>query len=518
MSIPLVLGSVALLAAAGMARRGSRADEGRAYLSLAQIDRHLPEMERLGVSEVARSPRGFLAAYRAAGGDASALSPAWRSRREGFIARHMAQVRMRDESLVDGRGNLTRRHLALIAWAYSPFPAVAGGPAGAGAPRELENQRRRGSRSARDSLVVLSVHAYPPPLDPARPDDRSQAHVRTIAHALKRGYPDATALAAVAMRHLVPPGATLIPLPGSDGTTTTSRHLARAIAGHTGSRIADILTSPLRQSSYQRKKRGERVRVGEIGTRVIPDTWIPTNAVLIDNVVASGVTAEAANLALGRTFPILCWAASKHSAHHGSRSQSATTTIRWGQLSADVREDGFLRESIRASRLRVPDRGTVLTVSVRPLAELWPQLRIMFPGRDDARGVPVDLDGEGHWDDRGPAHAVTFKNLFEAVFPDPARATPQEVLQRWMLEDRSVDYARPQASGVDLDYDHDLWEGHSALGSTVVKIGPPRPGMLLPPVVVDADGFVDGRHRLFGARLAGLRYVAVLDLSQLPPR
>jgi hypothetical protein len=92
------------------------------YLPLHVIDQHVPEMERRGVSEVARSPRGFLTAYRKARGDADALSPEWRAKREGFIARHMAQVREHGEPLFDKRGNLTRRHLALIAWAYSPFP------------------------------------------------------------------------------------------------------------------------------------------------------------------------------------------------------------------------------------------------------------------------------------------------------------------------------------------------------------------------------------------------------------
>lgn len=96
----------------------------RPYLPLHVIDRYVPYMEQLGVSEVARSPRGFLTAYRATHGDADALSPEWRVKREGFIARHMAQVRERAERLFDAQGSLTRRHLALIAWAYSPFPGA----------------------------------------------------------------------------------------------------------------------------------------------------------------------------------------------------------------------------------------------------------------------------------------------------------------------------------------------------------------------------------------------------------
>ena len=90
------------------------------FLPLGKIDRYIPEMERRHVSEVARSKRGFLTAYQEAGGHSRALSPEWIARRDGFIARHMAQVIANDEPLmVDGKP--TRRHLALIAWAYSPM-------------------------------------------------------------------------------------------------------------------------------------------------------------------------------------------------------------------------------------------------------------------------------------------------------------------------------------------------------------------------------------------------------------
>lgn len=76
-------------------------------------------MQAQGVSVVARSPRGFLTAYRQAGGDPERLSPYWRNRRENFLKRHLAQVRAQGEPLYRD-GKPTRRHLALIAWAYSP--------------------------------------------------------------------------------------------------------------------------------------------------------------------------------------------------------------------------------------------------------------------------------------------------------------------------------------------------------------------------------------------------------------
>ncbi|MCC6752073.1 MAG: hypothetical protein IT371_30755 [Deltaproteobacteria bacterium] len=119
------------------------------YLSLAKIDRWLPLMRKQGVSEVARSPRGFLAAYRRAGGDPRRLSEAWRRRRDGFVARHMAQVEQSGEPLTTPEGLPTRRHLALIAWAYCPTPVRP--------PRAnpSADERRRAAERSGDPVAVL---------------------------------------------------------------------------------------------------------------------------------------------------------------------------------------------------------------------------------------------------------------------------------------------------------------------------------------------------------------------------
>ena len=90
------------------------------YLPLSLITPLEKEMKERGVSEVARSSRGFLTAYRDAGGRENRLSDWWQNRRDNFVKRHMAQVKKRDESLWDDDGRPSRRHLALIAWAYSP--------------------------------------------------------------------------------------------------------------------------------------------------------------------------------------------------------------------------------------------------------------------------------------------------------------------------------------------------------------------------------------------------------------
>lgn len=91
------------------------------WMPLHQVEKFVPLARALGVSTVARSQRGFLTQYRKAGGNASRLSAYWRNRRDNFVARHMAQVEHRDEPLFESDGQPTRRHLALIMWAYSPY-------------------------------------------------------------------------------------------------------------------------------------------------------------------------------------------------------------------------------------------------------------------------------------------------------------------------------------------------------------------------------------------------------------
>jgi hypothetical protein len=87
-------------------------------IPLRVVEKFVPLAEELGVSEVARSPRGFLTAYRKAKTFAK-LPEEWKRKRQGFIARHMAQV-VSESALLDG-DQPTRRHLALIMWAYSPM-------------------------------------------------------------------------------------------------------------------------------------------------------------------------------------------------------------------------------------------------------------------------------------------------------------------------------------------------------------------------------------------------------------
>lgn len=108
----------------------------RAWLPLPVVLAAIPEMRARGVSAVARGAqrssrtrRGFIAAYTAAGGDpermaqlAATPGQSWAVRRSGFLVRHLIQAKLHKEPWWRN-GAPTRRHLALVAWAYSPTPA-----------------------------------------------------------------------------------------------------------------------------------------------------------------------------------------------------------------------------------------------------------------------------------------------------------------------------------------------------------------------------------------------------------
>lgn len=87
-------------------------------LSLHQILKFEDEMKRLKVSEVARKPTGFLGQYKKHGSFEDFKDKqvpngniTWEDKRNAFIARHLASYR---------ENPTERRHLALVAWGFSP--------------------------------------------------------------------------------------------------------------------------------------------------------------------------------------------------------------------------------------------------------------------------------------------------------------------------------------------------------------------------------------------------------------
>lgn len=94
------------------------------WLPLDVIEAFVPLARAEGVSTVARSKRGFLTQYRRAGGDPALLTDKWVDKRFNFNDRHLQQAIKTDEAPFDEDGLPSRRHLALIMWAYSPWPGT----------------------------------------------------------------------------------------------------------------------------------------------------------------------------------------------------------------------------------------------------------------------------------------------------------------------------------------------------------------------------------------------------------
>ena len=76
------------------------------FVSIKEIERYIPLMMKLGVSQVARSKGQFLDQYRQHGIN---LPPEWKIKRENFIKRHLVQYIQKPTE---------RRALALLAWAF----------------------------------------------------------------------------------------------------------------------------------------------------------------------------------------------------------------------------------------------------------------------------------------------------------------------------------------------------------------------------------------------------------------
>ena len=120
-----------------------------------------------------------------------------------------------------------------------------------------------------------------------------------VAHKLKEGDTDAFDYAARQMSKLLPKNAVLVPIPGRHGTPDQTLKLCRNIASYTHLPILDALRGKDRESQYEAKYKGRSLTEEQLGfhrVASLPSDHVPY---LIDNVVDTGTTAQAAVKALG---------------------------------------------------------------------------------------------------------------------------------------------------------------------------------------------------------------------------
>ena len=158
---------------------------------------------------------------------------------------------------------------------------------------------------------------------------------KDIAQMIKDGTPEAVARAAADMAANVPDNAVLIPMPPHEGKVTDDTDtmiLARAIGELTGRPVVNALESDPRESRYRAKARGEKGLTAEqMGFRQIAQLPEGTIPIFVDNVVGSGETAKAANLALGGGIT-LAYAKSTRSKGIRGLKQAAVTYDKDGKL------------------------------------------------------------------------------------------------------------------------------------------------------------------------------------------
>ena len=124
-----------------------------------------------------------------------------------------------------------------------------------------------------------------------------------IAENMKHNDPEAIRKAAEAMAKLVPDNAVLIPMPGRKGIVEEGSwimNLTNRIAELTGRPVVVALEGQQRESRQEAKHDNRKgVSQEELGFRVVEEIPEGTLPIFIDNTIGTGITADAARIAMG---------------------------------------------------------------------------------------------------------------------------------------------------------------------------------------------------------------------------
>ena len=136
-----------------------------------------------------------------------------------------------------------------------------------------------------------------------RPLTLADQDVRTVARSLKQAHGWAVALAAEEMANIIPVPCPhwLVPVPNSQGDLTANDKLARAIARLSGGRVKRAIrrTQPVESSCELRRRGFGPLPVSEHHIERTPELLQALPVFFVDNVVTSGNTIRACQMALG---------------------------------------------------------------------------------------------------------------------------------------------------------------------------------------------------------------------------
>lgn len=139
--------------------------------------------------------------------------------------------------------------------------------------------------------------------------------IRYLCHLVKEGDIEAIDEASLILAKYVPANSILIPVPSHNGVATYTLKLAQFIAKRSKSKVMDILSSPARERMYNLKMNKANVKdinlnfsvASDVDGQIAKTLASVRNVILIDNVVASGVTYEQAQKAIKDKYGIDAW-------------------------------------------------------------------------------------------------------------------------------------------------------------------------------------------------------------------
>lgn len=122
---------------------------------------------------------------------------------------------------------------------------------------------------------------------------------RILAHEIKQGDMGAITLAGWEMREWISDwtNVALVPIPSHKGYATYTLRMAESIGAGC---VYDILRCSSRPMLYDLKRKGRKVAPCDLGFYTIGEIPADKQVIFIDNVVGTGVTAQAAYQAVGR--------------------------------------------------------------------------------------------------------------------------------------------------------------------------------------------------------------------------
>ena len=167
---------------------------------------------------------------------------------------------------------------------------------------------------------------------------------------------------------------------------------------------------------------------------------------------------------------------------------------------------------------RLIESNPVAPIKMQSMNQVWPKIRKSFPGVDH-RGAPADLWRESRWDHRGPPHVVQLHQFLLLLLPTHAdRRDPGRIRDRLLAGDVERRWGQDLLARTWEDADRDM---QAVVGlrrrsaPTPARIGTIEGIFNVPPAIFAEGDFLDGRHRLFAARLAGLSHFPIIDLADL---